>query len=86
MSRIEQETIINFNEAEATASVYTYNRALRRKLEKLAEERPEECQVVRKGQADDYVIPKGWIKIKPPRQLSEEQREVLAARARANFS
>lgn len=40
ISRLEQETIINFNEAEPTASIYTHNGALKRRLEKLAKERP----------------------------------------------
>ena len=43
LTRYEQETIINFNEEDATASVYTYNPALRRKLSQLAQERPREC-------------------------------------------
>ncbi|MCD8015030.1 MAG: hypothetical protein LUG99_18015 [Lachnospiraceae bacterium] len=31
MSKYEKETIINFNEAEQMANVYTFNAALRRK-------------------------------------------------------
>lgn len=30
LSRYEQETIINYNEAEKTAAVYTHNKSLRR--------------------------------------------------------
>lgn len=44
MTRLEQETIINFNEAEAEANVYTHNAALCRKLEALAGQRPEEAK------------------------------------------
>lgn len=44
MTRLEQETIINFNEAEATATIYTHNAALCRKLEALADQRPEEAK------------------------------------------
>lgn len=36
MNRLEQETIVLFNEAEPHASVYTYNGALKRKLSNLA--------------------------------------------------
>lgn len=85
----ERETIINFNEAEDTASVYTHNKALRRKLEQLAQERPEECRlfkVSRGDQAVEYYIPKAWIKIRPTRQLSEEEREQRRAAAKANFA
>lgn len=47
ISKLEQETIIGFNEAEATASVYTHNAALVRKLEALADSRPDEVQRAR---------------------------------------
>ena len=77
----EQETIINFNEEEKTASVYTHNRALRRKMEQLSEERPDECRLTKTshdGKAVDYSIPKAWIRIHPPRvaaPLTEEQKQ-----------
>lgn len=78
LSLYEQETIINFNEEEKTASVYTHNRALRRKLEQLAEQRPEECRLTKTshdGKAVDYAIPKTWVKITPKRVLTDEQKE-----------
>lgn len=81
LSLYEQETIINFNEEEKTAGVYTHNKALIRKLEKLAQEHTEECRLEKVshwGQAVDYVIPKSWIRIHPPRvaaPLTEEQKQ-----------
>ena len=45
LTRYEQETIINFNEEEKTASVYTHNGTMRRRLEQLAQERPEDCRL-----------------------------------------
>lgn len=77
LSLYEQETIINYNEAEKTASVYTHNRALIRKLELLAEQRPNECRMTKTshgGKAVDYSIPKAWVKISPPRVASEAQK------------
>lgn len=77
LSLYEQETIVNFNEAEKTAGIYTHNKALRRKLERLAQERPEDCRLEKAshdGQAVDYIIPKAWIKINPPRKLTPEQK------------
>ena len=44
VSKIEQETVILFNEAEAAASVYTYNGALKRKLTGLCATRPTEAR------------------------------------------
>lgn len=79
LSLYEQETILNYNEAETTASVYTHNKALIRKLDKLAQERPGDChreKTSHEGKAVDFVIPKAWIKINPPRQITPEQREL----------
>lgn len=88
LTKFEMETIINFNEAEKKASVYTHNGPLRRRLEQLAHERPEDCRLFRtchNGQAAEYYIPKSWIRIRPPRVASEAQKEALAkARKAAN--
>lgn len=88
LSLYEQETIINSNEADSTASVYTHNRALIRQLDKLAQERPGDChreKTSHDGKAVDYIIPKAWVKVKPPRIASEAQKAALArARETAN--
>lgn len=84
LSLYERETIINYNEGEPTASVYTHNKALRRTLDKLAQERPDDChidKVSHDGAATDYTVPKMWIKIRPPRIASEAQK--VASRAAA---
>ena len=47
ISRIEQETVILFNEADASASVYTYNGALKRKLTGLCHTRPTEVSLTK---------------------------------------
>jgi len=89
LTRYEMETIINFNEEEATASVYTHNKALRHKLEQLAQERPDDCKLFKvshEDQAVEYYIPKSWVKINPTRILSDEQRAALAENARIRFS
>lgn len=81
LSRYEQETIISYNEAEKTASIFTHNKALRRKLERWAEERPEDCRLIRTtqdGQAAEYEAPRDWLHIYPPRMvkpLTEEQKQ-----------
>ena len=77
LSLYERETIINYNEGEPTANIYTHNKALRRTLDKLAQQRPEDCRVDRVGHggaAADYTIPKAWVKIRPPRVASEAQK------------
>lgn len=90
MARYEQETIINFNEEEKTAGIYTHNKALRQKLAALARDRPEDCRLVktsRSGRAVDYTIPKSWIKIVPNRVLSDaEKMQRRNAIKKANFA
>ena len=78
LSRLEQETIILFNEQEQTAEVFTYNGRMRRELSALAETRPDE--VKREGN-ETYIIPKRWVKIRASRILTDEQREEYARRA-----
>ena len=81
LTNYERETILHFNESEGTASVYTHNKALRRRLERLAQERQDECRpfkAARQKEAVEYYIPKSWVKITPPRILTEEHRAALA--------
>ena len=59
----ERETVIIFNEAEATARVYTHNKRLIHKLEKLSEKYPSEFYPERKEHdgAVSYIVPKHCI-------------------------
>lgn len=77
ISRLEQETIINFNEAEPMATIYTHNGALKRKLAKLAKERPADVRHSRSFPegAEEYIVPKRWVRVNASRILSEAQRE-----------
>ena len=83
LSNIEKETIILFNEAERTASVYTYNVALIKKLTQLCDERPDEVTFDRANGhgAMDFTIPKKLIKVTASRILSPEEKEIRAQSA-----
>lgn len=80
----ERETIITYNEAEPVASVYTMNGALIRKLEGLTESRPDEARRVKNHPdgAQEYEVPKKWIRVQPPRVLTDEQKVAMTARFR----
>lgn len=79
LTKVEQETIILFNEGEAAASVYTHNAALQRLLLELCETRPAQARQVEDNRRGGltFEIPKKWVKIVPPRALSEVQKRVL---------
>ena len=67
LTRLEQETIILFNEEESIADVYTYNGALIRKLDKLCEEYPEQLKFVKEEHGGrSYIVPKKRIRIGTP--------------------
>lgn len=76
LTRYEQETIINFNAGEQTATVYTRDKAVMRKLDKLVADFPEVYK--RTGQTDidkTYSMPKSYVSYRKPRVISEVQRE-----------
>lgn len=80
----ERETIINFNEAEATAGIYTHNIALRNKLLKLNQAEPELRIIHQSEDMLEVAVPKKWIRVSPPKKLSEETRKLMAERLRSN--
>ena len=79
LTNFEKETVINFNEAEYTASVYTCNEALKRQLLELCRSHPEQgWQTADNGRGGlTFALPKKWLKVTPPRVLSPAQRAVL---------
>ena len=84
-TRLEQETIINYNQEEDYASCYTFDRALIRKLDNLCQ-KSSTIVVKREGEGwKEYTFPKKWVKVHFPRQVSEETKLKLAERARKNF-
>lgn len=80
LSKIERESIFLFNEAEAAASIYTHNAALCRQLTELCAAYPGQVrQTADNGHGGlTFELPKKWLKVAPPRVLSDAQKEVLA--------
>ena len=87
LSGIEQETIVNFNEAETSASVYTFNGSFKKKLRVLSEDFPQDviCERIDEYGGATYSMPKKWIKINAPKILSEEQKTALRERLQSNL-
>lgn len=79
LTSYEQETIINFNEEEKTAVVYTYNKAIIKMLDKYCLDYPEMFKLIKteaygKHISKSFVIPKKYVKIRKPKILSEKQK------------
>ena len=76
----EKETIINYNEAELSATIYTHNVALRNKLLKLSQTETDLRMIHLGADMIEVEVPKKWIRVNPPRKLSEQTRLELKER------
>lgn len=78
LSKQEQETIINFNQAEHTAYFYTCSKPWMAHMEKVLGLRPTR---IHGSYAREYECPKSWIrKPRKPRRLSTAQKRNLKQR------
>ena len=81
LTRYEQETIINFSADDQTATLYTRDPAVMRKIDTLVTEYPDAYKCIGETNIDKtYEMPKSFISYRKPRRLSEEQR--IASRER----
>ena len=81
LSKYEKETIINWNEGENIASIYTFNASLKRRLEDFSRKYPLLCRLERstpEGSAT-YVLDKSRLSIRLVPPYSEER--LAAARS-----
>ena len=81
LTRYEQETIINYNAEDKTATLYTRDPAVMRKVDALVIDYPDTFKCVGETDIDKtYEMPKSAVTYRKPRKLSDEQRN--AARER----
>ena len=81
------ENVIEFLRDAKTATVcFTQGRLISR-IKKLQEQHPEQVKITAENRDGSIVahIPVKWVKINPPKDLTEEQREKLRGRALDNF-
>ena len=82
LTRAEMETVINYDEELSTASIYTCDHRMIRKLQELAKKYPEQFVLERKGpnRAVTYRIPKRCVGIRPPYSESRKAQQRQEAR------
>ena len=84
LTRYEQETIINFNAEEKTATLYTRDPAVMRNLDSLVTEYPDTFKQVGETDIDKtYEMPKSAVTYRKPRRLSEERIKQIQDQMRA---
>ena len=87
VTKEERETIVNYNEAEDTAVIYTFNNDLKKRLAAFAKKHPDLCRLT----VDDadfgsvtYEIQKSRVSIRLVAPYSEERRRAASEYAKAN--
>ena len=85
VTKEERETIVNYNEAEDTAVIYTFNNNLKKRLAAFAKKYPDLCKLA----IDDadfgsvtYEIQKSRVSIRLVAPYSEERRKAASERAK----
>ena len=83
LTRYEQETIINFNAGDQTATIYTRDPVVMRQLDALVTEYPDIYKRIGETDIDKtYEMPKSAVSYRKPRRLSDEQREAARLRVK----
>ena len=82
MSKYEEETVVLYNEAQSTASVYSHDLKLKEKLKRLSEKYPDKVVFNTENSSGGvtYTVPKKCVLIKEP--YSEELRKAASERAK----
>lgn len=83
LTKMEQETIVLFNEAESTAEIYTHNTKLKNKLRRLT----NKClflSVNDSGNSVSVTVPKNLLTIGIRSPMSEQERLSRSERAKKN--
>ena len=76
LSRYEQETIVNYNAGEQTATLYTRDKAVMRKLDTLVADFPDTYSLTEQDEVSKtYSFPKSYVCYRKPRAISAKQRE-----------
>lgn len=77
-SKWEEETVINYNNEEKIAIIYTKDPVIMKRLEKRAIKYPDYYKCIKKTNFDaTYECPKKLIDFKCPRILTDKQKEKL---------
>lgn len=82
-----KETVVGYIDSEKTASLCSGERKWINRILKLKAEHPDEIDIKEYPESNHGIMlahfPKKWLKINPPRQMSDEQKAAAAERLRA---
>ena len=76
LTKYEMETVVNYNAEEQTATVYTRDKTVMRRLDRLVMDYPDSYKLLNHTDIDKtYSMPKSYVTYRKPRAVSDEQRE-----------
>ena len=76
LTKYEMETVVKYNAGEQTATVYTRDKSVMRRLDRLVADYPDSYRLLRQTDIDKtYSMPKSFVTYRKPRAVSNEQRE-----------
>lgn len=76
LTKYEMETVVNYNAAEQRATVYTRDKSVMRRLDRLVVDYPDTYKLINQTDIDKtYSMPKTYVNYRKPRVLSDKQRE-----------
>ncbi len=77
LSRYEQETVVNYNADDQTATVYTRDKAVMRKLDALVIGFSDIYKLTGQDEVSKtYSFPKSYVSYRKPKAVNKEQREL----------
>ncbi len=83
MAETMNESVIEWIRGDKTVTITSYsNSRLTTKLLKYAESHPDDCKIIHINEDGSVLahVPLKWIKVSPPRRISEEQRQAASVR------
>lgn len=70
------ETVVNYNAGEQTATIYTRDKSVMRRLDRLVADYPDSYKLLSQMDIDKtYSMPQSFVTYRKPRAVSNEQRE-----------
>lgn len=82
LTKYEKETILRTSKGDKEYSIYTFDQALQRKLDKFAKDYPDLCKLTAetKEGSKSYEIEKTRVSIRLMAPISDQQKEITRER------
>ena len=85
LSKYEKETIINFNESDEKANIYTRSKTTMTRLDKLVKKNPKDYKLIENEPTQkEYECDKRLISFRTSKKLSIEQRKAIGIKLQKN--